>query len=85
MKLKEYLLIKRGNAALLAKAINSHAPDICRWAKDKVEDDFRPVPIDKCVAIEIATNGEVSRKDLRPDDWETIWPEISKENLRSVA
>jgi len=85
MKLKEYLLIKRGNAALLAKAINSHAPDICRWAKDKTHEDFRPVPIDKCFPIELATNGEVSRKDLRPDDWQTIWPEISNDTLRGDA
>lgn len=31
-----------------------------------------------CVSIEQATNGEVTRKDLRPDDWERIWPELSE-------
>lgn len=29
-----------------------------------------------CVAIERATNGQVTRKDLRPDDWRLIWPEL---------
>lgn len=29
-----------------------------------------------CVAIERATNGAVSRRDLRPDDWYRIWPEL---------
>ncbi len=29
-----------------------------------------------CVAIEKATGGAVSRKDLRPDDWHLIWPEL---------
>lgn len=30
-----------------------------------------------CVAIELATDGRVTRKDLRPDDWALIWPELS--------
>lgn len=29
-----------------------------------------------CVAIEQATDGAVTRKDLRPDDWHRIWPEL---------
>jgi DNA-binding transcriptional regulator YdaS (Cro superfamily) len=37
----------------------------------------RPVPIAHCVAIEKATQGMVTRKDLRPDDWHLIWPELS--------
>ena len=30
-----------------------------------------------CVAIERATNGAVTRRDLRPDDWQDIWPELA--------
>lgn len=29
-----------------------------------------------CVAVEKASGGEVTRKDLRPDDWAQIWPEL---------
>lgn len=29
-----------------------------------------------CVQIEKISNGIVSRKDLRPDDWVKIWPEL---------
>ena len=29
-----------------------------------------------CVAIEKATAGVVMRRDLRPDDWYRIWPEL---------
>lgn len=29
-----------------------------------------------CVAIERLTLGEVGRKQLRPDDWTDIWPEL---------
>lgn len=36
----------------------------------------RQVPFDKCVIIEKATNGLVTRKDLRPADWHLIWPEL---------
>lgn len=29
-----------------------------------------------CTAIEEASNGAVLREDLRPDDWQEIWPEL---------
>ncbi|CNL19744.1 Uncharacterized protein conserved in bacteria%2C prophage-related [Yersinia pseudotuberculosis] len=31
-----------------------------------------------CVLIEAATNGRVSRKELHPNDWLQIWPELAK-------
>lgn len=34
------------------------------------------VPAGHCAAIEQATDGAVSRWDLRPDDWHRIWPEL---------
>ena len=30
-----------------------------------------------CTAIEQLTKGKVRRKDLRPDDWAAIWPELA--------
>lgn len=74
MKLKNYLK-KQGHGAQisLAKAISAHAPDVCDWANG-----YRSVPIDKCVAIEFATKGSVTRKDLRVD-WQKIWPELIAE------
>ena len=30
----------------------------------------------RCVVIEQMSHGIVSRKDLRPDDWKLIWPEL---------
>ena len=30
-----------------------------------------------CVSIERATDGEVTRRDLRPNDWKNIWPELA--------
>jgi DNA-binding transcriptional regulator YdaS (Cro superfamily) len=34
------------------------------------------VPSEHCAAIEMATKGTVTRRDLRPDDWFRIWPEL---------
>ncbi|CAN0620454.1 protein of unknown function [Burkholderia multivorans] len=31
-----------------------------------------------CVAIERASNGAVTRRDLHPDDWRDIWPELAE-------
>ncbi len=31
-----------------------------------------------CVVIERESGGAVTRKDLRPDDWHLIWPELAK-------
>ena len=36
------------------------------------------VPIEHCTPIEQATKGAVTRKDLRPNDWQAIWPELVK-------
>jgi DNA-binding transcriptional regulator YdaS (Cro superfamily) len=72
MNLRDYLTQERGRQAMLAKIIGAHAPDVSRWA-----DGSRPVPAERCADIEIATAGAVTRKDLRPEDWHRIWPELN--------
>lgn len=37
----------------------------------------RGVPIEQCNPIECATFGAITRRDLRPDDWQHIWPELA--------
>lgn len=37
----------------------------------------RGVPVEFCRAIESATSKKVTRKELCPDDWERIWPELA--------
>ena len=29
-----------------------------------------------CVSVEQHSDGQVTRQELRPDDWERIWPEL---------
>lgn len=31
-----------------------------------------------CTSIEVESLGEVTRKDLRPDDWRLIWLELAE-------
>ena len=56
---------------MLAREIGAFDVSVHRWKTGE-----EPVPIKACVAIERATAGKVSRKDLRPDDWMQIWPEL---------
>lgn len=37
------------------------------------------VPVEHCAAIERATGGAVTRRELRPDDWAAIWPELAQQ------
>ena len=70
MKLKNFLS-RRGMTSWLAQRIGAHTPDVSDWKHGN-----RRVPVVYCVAIERATGGQVTRKDLRPDDWHLIWPEL---------
>jgi DNA-binding transcriptional regulator YdaS (Cro superfamily) len=58
-----------GGAAKLAGLIGVSAQAIGHWKE-------RGVPIERCVAIEQATGGVVTRRELRPNDWQSIWPEL---------
>ena len=72
MKLREWTKEKPGRPIELAGLIGASPVLISQWATGK-----RPVPIERCVPIERATDGAVSRIDLRPDDWHEIWPELA--------
>lgn len=70
-----------GGQTALAIAVEVRQPTVSEWARG-----LRPVPIERCVAIEKVTSGAVTRRDLRPDDWWRIWPElITAEHPAPVA
>ena len=71
MNLNDYILNSAKPAAILAGEISVSPVLISQWRSGT-----RPVPIERCVAIERATNGQVTRRDLRPHDWASIWPEL---------
>lgn len=71
MFLSEYTSAVRGRKSELARILNLPAQLIGQWANG-----IRPVPVERCTAIEAATKGAVTRQDLRPNDWQLIWPEL---------
>lgn len=60
-----------GSQKSLADILEVTPATISQWVSC-----HRPIPIERCPAIEKATDGQVSRRDLRPDDWWLIWPEL---------
>jgi DNA-binding transcriptional regulator YdaS (Cro superfamily) len=64
-----------GSQAALAAVCKVKPPTVNQWMQYGTPKG-RPVPILYCVIIEMATEGEVKRWDLRPDDWYLIWPEL---------
>lgn len=37
----------------------------------------RPASPETAARVEAASGGQVQRKELRPDDWMVIWPELA--------
>lgn len=75
MELSEWCSLKRGRQAWLEKEICAPQPDVSCWVRGK-----RPVPVWRCLMIEQATDGQVTRKELRPKDWMRYWPELANES-----
>ena len=74
MKLSDYLA-DHGSQTDLARSISAQPQLVWQWSKG-----VRKIPVGRCLAIERATNGAVTRKDLRPDDWHQIWPDLAATN-----
>ncbi|MGJ9420448.1 transcriptional regulator [Massilia sp. CMS3.1] len=70
MKLLDYVKTRATQSELATKLAITPVL-VNQWANRK-----RPVPPDRCVDIERATEGAVTRPELRPDDWHRIWPEL---------
>lgn len=74
MDLKTYISSSpRGTAASLAKAIGVSPSYLSQMASGQ-----SPISPERCVAIEKETGGVVSRRDLWPDGWDRIWPELKE-------
>ncbi|MFZ6655902.1 transcriptional regulator [Undibacterium sp. TJN19] len=65
-----------GSQVALANLLKKYKPNISqshiqKWLKSPVG-----VPSDGCVLIEKETG--ITRKSLRPNDWENFWPELQE-------
>ena len=72
MNLSNYLIETATKKSDFARAIKVSPALLHQWIEG-----IRPVAIPHCVSIERVTAGRVSRKDLRPQDWADIWPELA--------
>ena len=72
MNLKDWSQQARGRQAALASALNVTNPNVSGWVAGQKQPGIKTA-----LAIERFTNGEVTRKELRPDDWHEIWPELA--------
>lgn len=74
MNLKTYLAeMSRGGPSAFAASIGVSLSYLSQLASGAAS-----VSPARCVEIEQITNGAVSRRELRPDDWRLIWPELSE-------
>lgn len=74
MKLSDYFAERRGNAARLAKDTGAAKAFLRAIASGE-----RPCPPRLAVRIEQSLGGRVSRRDLFPDDYAEMWPELAQE------
>lgn len=73
MNLATYLKKTQLNKAAFAREVGISSALLYQF-----ETGLRPVPPQHCPAIVRASDGEVTCKDLRPDDWRRIWPELAE-------
>jgi DNA-binding transcriptional regulator YdaS (Cro superfamily) len=60
-----------GSQRQLAQVCGVVQTAVAAWLKRQ------SVPPEYCALIEKATGAAVTRKDLRPLDWQKIWPELA--------
>lgn len=71
MNLKDWAHKERGRQAALAAFLGVPAPNVSCWVMG-----VKSPSIKTAVAIENFTEGQVSRREIFPDSWGDIWPEL---------
>lgn len=70
-------ITEAGGVGRLALALKLGQSTVSNWRKRGT------IPgAEYCALIEAATGGRVTRKDLRPDDWQVIWPELAQAQVQ---
>lgn len=62
-----------GSEKALADRLGVTKAAVWQWKQEG-----RKTPIEHCAAIERISGAVVTRRELRPDDWESIWPELAQ-------
>lgn len=71
--LKKWLSAERGRGVRLAACLRVPPSFVTKMASGD-----KPVPLEHAARIEVFTDGAVTRKAIRPDDWARIWPELAE-------
>lgn len=72
MQLFEWLSQAHGRGAALAAHLKVPSSFVSKMASGE-----KSIPVPHMAAIEHFTAGAVTRKELRPNDWALIWPELA--------
>jgi DNA-binding transcriptional regulator YdaS (Cro superfamily) len=62
---------RHGGRDAIAKALGVSVAAVGNW---KLR---RAVPVEFCAQVERLTQGGLTRRQLRPEDWHLIWPELA--------
>lgn len=73
MDIATYLSDQKMSQAAFAGLIGVSQGLVYQWLTGR-----RPVAVERCLSIERATNGAVGRRDLRPRDYQNIWPDLAE-------
>ena len=79
MDLKTYISAERGRAKSLAAFLGISPSFLSQIAAGTA-----PASPSRCLAIEKGTDGQVTRKDLRKNDWRDIWPDAAAADASST-
>ena len=71
-ELKIWLGHEHGRQVQLARLLGVKPPVVNAWLSHR-----RPLPLRHAAAIERFTGGAITRKQMFPDDWDRIWPELA--------
>lgn len=72
MQLSQWLSQAHGRGAALAAHLKVPSSFVSKMASGE-----KSIPVPHMAPIEAFTAGAVPRKEMRPDDWHLIWPELA--------
>ncbi|WP_430869651.1 transcriptional regulator [Cupriavidus basilensis] len=68
-------VIDAGGPSKVARELGVEPPTISQWISLDTRRN-RPVPTERMARLERLLRFQVTRQDLRPNDWHEIWPEL---------
>ncbi|WP_327081139.1 transcriptional regulator [Polaromonas sp. CG_9.5] len=73
MELKKWVKLKHGRAKALAIFLKVPPSFV-----SKIVNGDKPVPFEHMAPIEAFTDRQVTRKEMLPNSWQVVWPELAQ-------